>query len=71
MKNIKQKILENPPEVIQTKTKKYKLIGKCNDTLFLYEETRFGYKSAFDRFQLGMILPIEERLKNYAHRNNF
>ena len=47
----------------------YNYIEQCNDTLYLYEESKHKYKTTFSNHDLGLIEPI--KLKSTGHRNSF
>lgn len=60
---------KQPPEYHIYNNHIYKYINQCNDNLYLYEEQKCKYKSAFDSFQLGLITSPKLNLR--AHRNIF
>ncbi len=47
------------PEIVKQNNKEYKFIKKCNDTTFLYQEIKYGYKKCFGRHELGLIKPTK------------
>lgn len=55
-----------PPQIFIYNNRFFNFIKKCNDNLFLYEEQKCKYKSAFDSFQLGLVESPHLNLR--AHR---
>lgn len=54
------------PKIIKQDGRKYKFIKRCNDTVYLYEETKYGYKRCFTKYDLGYMTKQAERIKKVS-----
>lgn len=58
------------PKVIKENGREYQFIKKCNDTIYLYEETKYGYKKCFSKFDLGIRTKQLERTREVKPEND-
>lgn len=51
------------PKIISKNGHEYILVKKCNDKVYLYKDMLYGYKEAFDLYDLGLVKEIIPRPK--------
>ena len=58
------------PKIISKNGHEYILVKKCNDKVYLYKDMLYGYKEAFDLYDLGLVKPVTVKPKSIAHHGN-
>lgn len=58
---IKQVVISEPKDFIIKNGIRYKFIKKCNDMLFLYQNEKYGWKTTFSNYDLGMVEEADEK----------